>query len=137
MARRLNPSFQAEGGRGGRGNRGQGAGAAEPGAGQAPDGGRGNFAGGGNFAGRGGQGSGRAGRNADPSKLLETQPTIEFADLKAGEPVVVTGAASNDPSKLTAMSLVAGVDPILRAAPQNGADPLGGSWNFGDVSAPQ
>ncbi|HEX4274365.1 MAG TPA: hypothetical protein VHZ74_03370 [Bryobacteraceae bacterium] len=137
MARRLNPSFQAEGGRGGRGNRGQGAGAAEPGAGQAPDGGRGNFAGGGNFAGRGGQGGGRAGRNADPSKLLETQPTIEFADLKAGEPVVVTGAASNDPSKLTAMSLVAGVDPILRAAPQNGADPLGGSWNFGDVSAPQ
>jgi hypothetical protein len=129
MARRLNPTFQQEGGRGGRGNRGGGGAPAAAGDG----------AGRGNFAGRGGQGGagGRGGRNADPSKLLETQPTIEFADLKAGEPVVVTGASSNDTSKLTAMSLVAGVDPILRAAPQNGADPLGGSWNFGDSAAPQ
>ncbi|HWF08732.1 MAG TPA: hypothetical protein VG297_09715 [Bryobacteraceae bacterium] len=131
MARRLNPTFQQEGGRGGRGNRGGGGEAAAGGGGGAAQGG-----GGGNFAGRGGAG-GRGGRNADPSKLLDTQPTIEFADLKAGEPVVVTGASSSDTSKLTAMSLVAGVDPILRAAPQNGADPLGGSWNFGDSAAPQ
>jgi hypothetical protein len=58
-------------------------------------------------------------------------------DLKPGEPIVVTGSAAKDMSRLTAMTLVAGVDPILRAAPQNGPDPLGGNWNFGDVAAPQ
>ena len=59
-------------------------------------------------------------------------------DIKAtGEPVVVTGSPANDMSKLTAMSLVAGVDPILRAAPANGPDPLGGSWNLGDGGPPQ
>jgi hypothetical protein len=25
------------------------------------------------------------------------------------------------------------VDPILRAAPQNGPDPLGGNWNLGEA----
>ena len=120
MARRLNPTFQADTGRGGRGGQG----------GQAP-----NAGAGGNFAGRGGQG--RGGRNADPNKLLDQQPTIELGDLKAGEPVVVTGGPSSDMAKLTATSVVAGVDPILRAAPDRGADPLAGNWNFGDLGGGQ
>ncbi len=125
MARRLNPTFQTDTGRGGRGGQG----------GQAPGGGGGAGAG---FAGRGGQGGGgRGGRNADPNKLLDQQPTIELADLKAGEPVVVTGGASTDMAKLTATSVVAGVDPILRAAPDRGADPLAGNWNFGELGGGQ
>jgi len=120
MARRLNPSFQSDAGRGGRG-------------GQAPNANAG-AGGGGGFAGRGGPGGGgRGGRNADPNKLLDQQPTIELADLKAGEPVVVTGGPTSDMAKLTATSVVAGVDPILRAAPNRGADPLAGNWNFGDL----
>jgi hypothetical protein len=120
MARRLNPTFQNDSGRSGRG----GAGQAQPG----------GAATGGGLAGRGGQGGGgRGGRNNDPNKLLDQQPTIELADLKAGEPVVVTGGATSDMAKLTATSVVAGVDPILRAAPQRGADPLAGNWNFGDL----
>ena len=114
LARRLNPTFQG----GGKG-RGQGAARAD--------------AGGGRPAGFGGQGRAGGGRALDPSKLLEQQATIQLADLKPGEPIVVTGSTSSDPSKLTAMTLVAGVDPILRAAPQNGPDPLGGNWNFGDI----
>ena len=113
MARRLNPSFQG----GGRGGAAAGGGA--------PDGG-----------GRGGRGGGRGGAAADPSRLLEQQISIQLADLKAGDPIVVTGAATGD-SKLTAMTLIAGVEPILRAAPPNGPDPLGGNWNFGEVAAPQ
>jgi hypothetical protein len=141
MARRLNPSFQAEGGgRGGRGG-GRGQGAAAPGgnagggnpeaAGQAPGTVKaGAFGAGGGRGGQGGGGRG-GGRNADPNKVLDQQPSIELADLKPGEPVVVTGAPSTDMAKMTAVSVVAGVDPILRAAPQNGPDPLGGNWNFG------
>ena len=122
MARRLNPSFQ--GGRGGRGGGGDAAPVAAGPDGAAPGGGRG---------GRGGRG----GAAADPSRLLEQQPSIQLADLKPGDPIVVTGPAVNDMSKLTAMTLIAGVEPILRAAPQNGPDPLGGNWNFGDVAPPQ
>jgi len=139
MARRLNPTFQTEGGgRGGRGGRGAGGGqpptappAGAPTAGNVNPGALGGGQGGG-FAGRGGGGAGRGGggRNADPNKVLDQQPSIELADLKVGEPVVVTGGISGDMSKFTAVSIVAGVDPILRAAPQNGPDPLGGNWNF-------
>jgi len=127
MARRLNPTFQADGD--GRGGRGGGRG------GNAAGGGRGDFAGGGRaFAGRGQGGGGRAGRGGgDPNKVLDSQPTIQLADLKAGEPVVVTGGPTADLAKLTATSVVAGVDPILRAAPDRGADPLAGNWNFGDL----
>jgi Cu/Ag efflux protein CusF len=125
MARRLNPSFQNDTGRGGRGGRAQGGN---------PDAGGQSATGVANFAGRGGQGGGgRGGRNADPNKLLDQQPSIELADLKAGEPVVVTGGPSSDMARLTATSVVAGVDPILRAAPDKGADPLAGNWNFGEL----
>lgn len=120
MARRLNPTFQADtparGGRGGQGFAGN-AGGGNAGAG---------------FAGRG-AGGGRGGRGGDPNRILDQQPTIQLADLKAGEPVVVTGGPSADMAKLTATSVVAGVDPILRAAPDRGPDPLAGNWNFGDL----
>ncbi len=112
MARRLNPTFQ-----GGR---------AEAGA-AGPEGAGGQ--------GRGGRGGGR---NLDIGKVIEQQPAITLADLKAGEPIVVVGAAADDMSRMRAMTVVAGVDPILRAAPQNGPDPLGGNWNFGgDIAPPQ
>lgn len=128
LARRLNPTFQNEG-RGGRGGRGGGDGAAVPDGGAAPGGfARGGDAAGG-FQGRGGRGGGRT---LDLGRVLETQPTIMLADLKAGEPIVVAGAATDDLSKLRALKLIAGVDPILRAAPANGPDPLGGNWNLGE-----
>jgi hypothetical protein len=138
MARRLNPTFQNDNGRGGRGG-GRGAnpnaGGANPSAAsQTPSTGVASF------AGRGGQGGGGrgGGRNAaDPNKLLDSQPSIELADLKAGEPVVVTGGPSSDMAKLTATTVVAGVDPILRAAPEKGADPLAGNWNFGELGGGQ
>jgi hypothetical protein len=111
MARRMNPT--AATGRGGPGGGRAGAGAPE---------------------GRGGRGGG--GGPMDISKILEQQPVIHLADLKAGEPIVVTGSPAADMSKLTALSLVAGVDPILRAAPANGPDPLGGAWNIGGGEGP-
>ena len=125
MARRLNPTFQN--GRGqGRGQRGGGtdsAAAGDSGAGAPAAGEPGGFA-------RGGRGGGGRG-GLDTTKLLDQQPTIMLADLKAGEPIVVSGAAADDMSKIAATAVVAGVDPILRAAPQNGPDPLGGNWNLG------
>ena len=137
MARRLNPSFQQETGRGGRGGGRGGEAGAAPAGGQAPPervqaGDFGGGRGGPGAGGRGGFGGGRGGRSTDPNAALLQQPSIELADLKPGESVVVTGGPSADMTKLTALSVVAGVEPILRAAPQNGPDPLGGNWNFGE-----
>jgi len=85
-------------------------------------------------AGRGGfGGAGRGAARVDPTKLLDQQPTITAADLKPNEPLIITGINGSDPSRITAITLIAGVDPILRAAPNRGPDPLGGSWNFGDI----
>jgi hypothetical protein len=143
MARRLNPSFQAAGGGRGAG-RGQGGGGQQSDAAPqqtasiaAPGDGAGAGQGRGAGGGRGGRGGGRGGAANDPNRVLESQPSIELNDLKAGDPVVITGTMSSDNSKLMAMSLVAGVEPILRAAPANGPDPLGGNWNFGGVAAPE
>lgn len=128
LARRLNPTFQNEG-RGGRGGRGADGTAPPEGRGLAGGGDPGR-AGRGDFQGRGGRGGGRA---LDLGRIIDQQPTITLADLKAGEPIVVAGAATDDLSKLRALKLISGVDPILRAAPQNGPDPLGGNWSLGDV----
>ncbi|MDP9171230.1 MAG: hypothetical protein M3N54_11485, partial [Acidobacteriota bacterium] len=129
VARQLNPSYQQVGGRGGRGG-GGGGGNGAPAAAPAP--GAGDGAGAGAGAGGGmGRGGGRGGRNMDIGKLIEQQPSIELADLKPGDAIIVTGAIGADPARVTATALVAGVEQILRAAPSNGADPLAGSWSTG------
>jgi hypothetical protein len=123
IARIVNPSFQ--------GARGGGRGA---GAGDGAGGGRGNF-GGGQAAGGGAPGgSGRAGGRArggagQIQTLIDQQPDAHVADLKPGEPIIVSGPSSPDSSSFSAMMVLAGVDPILRAAPATGADPLGSGWS--------
>jgi Cu/Ag efflux protein CusF len=122
LARRLNPTFQQGGGRGRGFGRGTGS----------PEGGAPGMMAGMQGAGGGGFG-GRGGARMDMSKLLDQQPSITVSDLKPNEPVIITGINGSDASRITAITLIAGVDPILRAAPNRGPDPLGGSWNFGDI----
>jgi hypothetical protein len=124
VARQLNPTYQQPGGRGGRGGGAPGGGGAPAGA--APGAGGEAPAGGG--MGRGG-GRGRGGM--DIGKIIEQQPAIQLSELKPGDAIIVTGATGKDAARLYAIALVAGVEPILRAAPNNGADPLAGSWNMG------
>ena len=123
VARQLNPTYQQTGGRGRGGAPGGGA------PGTAPEGGEARPAA---QPGGGGRGfGGGRGRGVDIGKLIEQQAPIQLADLKPNDSIIVTGATNADPSKITATALVAGVEPILRAAPNNGADPLAGSWNMG------
>ena len=138
VARMLNPTMQNAGGRGGA-VRGEGAPGAAPGgagarggppagatAGGPPASGPGGAPGG-----RGGPGGGRGRAGMDIGSLIEQQPTIQLAELKAGDALIVTGATGVDSAKLIATALIAGVEPILRAAPSNGADPLAGAWSVG------
>jgi NADPH-dependent curcumin reductase CurA len=73
----------------------------------------------------------------DPSKALERAPLITLADLKTGDAVMISSSSGADPSTVTAITLVAGMEPILTApAAKGGQDPLSGSWGF-DMPIPQ
>jgi len=61
-------------------------------------------------AGGGPGGGGRRGFNAED--LLERLPTIHLADLKAGDRILVSSTRGDDPSKMTAIVLVSGLEAI-------------------------
>ena len=83
-------------------------GGGQPGNGGGPGAGPGGGPGG---APRGGFGGGGGG--FDAQQLFSRAPTIKFADLKKGEAVMVV--ATEDASGATAITLLAGVEPLLEA----------------------
>ena len=106
-------------GGGGNWQRPGGAGPGSPG-GAPGGGGPGNWQGG---------GGGRMG-NGDPQQMLERLPPMPLTELKPGDAVIVAGPTGSDPSRLTAIAVVAGVEPILTAPRQPGPESVGGSWNL-------
>ena len=123
-------------GGGGAGGSGAGNGAPAQGQGQAQQRPQG--------AGPGGpQGAGRGGMNM--ADLLEKLPIISINDVKVGDTIIMSSLQGSDPSQLTAISLVTGVEPLLtmmaarpqaggQARPQGGVD-LNGSFGgmFGGI----
>jgi hypothetical protein len=113
--------------------------------GGAPGGGGGQGGGGapggqgrGDGQGRGmGRGPGGGGMRFDPARALEMAPVITIADLKNGDALMISSSSGTDASTVTAITLVAGVEPLLTAAPtRNQQDPSSGSWGF-DMPIPQ
>lgn len=80
-------------------------------------------------------GSMRGSRAGDLSQVIERLPKISLSELKPGDAVVISGAAGDDKSQLTATSVIAGVEPILTAAPSRGQSSALGNWNL-DVGVP-
>lgn len=76
---------------------------------------------------RGGGGGGRGG--GDLQSMIEKQPAVTLADLKVGEPIVISSAVSGAGDHVTAITMLAGVEPILRS-PGKPEMSLGG-WNLG------
>jgi hypothetical protein len=76
---------------------------------------------GGGQSGIGGQGSGQANdgqgsgspANLDPQQMLNRAPAIAFGDLKKGEAVMLV--ATDGTAEVTAITLLAGVEPLLEA----------------------
>ncbi len=82
-----------------------------------------------------GQG-GMGGRRMDPSKMMERMPTITLAELKPGDAIMVSSSGVKD-GMVSAISLVAGVEPLLTAPTKAGqAAGPNTSWNF-EMSIPQ
>ena len=73
-------------------------------------------------AGRDGRGGG------DLLQMLERTPKITLADLKPGDAIIVSSTEGTAPDQITAINLVAGVEPILTAP---GRKELAlGSWSL-------
>lgn len=72
-----------------------------------------------------GEGRGRGGMggrgNFDINEMLNRFPTISVADLKVGEMVAVSSPKGTDPTRLTAIKLLAGVEPFLTMQQAAGA----------------
>jgi hypothetical protein len=94
--------------------------------------------------GPGGAGPGRGGMNM--ADLLERLPIISINDLKVGDTIIMSSLQGADPTQLTAISLVTGIEPLLAmmqarqqtggqaGRPQGGVD-LNGSFGgmFGGI----
>lgn len=122
MARRMNGGAGGPGGPGGApagpGGEGRPAGGPPPGAG----GGEGRTGGG-----PGGPGGGRGG-NFDLQQALERMPAVPLTELKPGDALIIS--STKGASALTAISVVAGVEPFLASAPKTAGQVNLGSWSF-------
>ena len=75
----------------------------------------------------GGPGMGGRGGAFDLHDALERMPAMPLTELKPGEPVIIS---STKGTSLTAITLVAGVEPFLASAPRTGGQVNLGSWSF-------
>ncbi len=87
-------------------------------------------AGAGSAAGSGAPGS-RARAGMDLSRMLARLPAEPLADLKTGDAVMVVASPSSD-STYTAITLLAGVEPLLSTNPQAGQQLTLSPWNIGE-----
>ena len=121
----------AAGGPGAPGGNWQGAGGAQRAPGAAPGGPGAQRAPAGGPGGPGGPGAGMRGRGGDMQQMLERLPAIKLEDLKPGDAIIVSSTEGADPGQVTAITLVAGVEPILSAAPAGSQRAMMlGSWNL-------
>ena len=87
--------------------------------------------GGGAGGGAGGPGRGMGGgRGGDVGQMLDALPPLPLADLKPGDAIMVSTTQGTDPGRVTAITLLAGVEPLLTASPNATRDIMSG-WNLG------
>jgi Cu/Ag efflux protein CusF len=119
-------AMRASGGAGG-----AGAAAGAPGQGAPGQGAPGQGAPGGGPGGPpGGAGGMRAGRGGDMQQMLERMPALKLEDLKQGDAIIVSSTVGTDPGQVTAITLVAGVEPILTSSSSSQRAMILGTWNM-------
>ena len=82
----------------------------------------------------------RSGGGFNIQEMMERLPTVSLADVKVGEMIVVSSTKGADPTRLTAISLLSGAEPLLamiaarqpqQASGQSAPNPAGGLGNSG------
>jgi hypothetical protein len=76
------------------------------------------------------RGGARGGGGGDIGQMLDRLPAMQLSELKRGDAVMVSTTQGSDPSRGTAVMLLAGVEPLLTASPNATRDIMSG-WNLG------
>ena len=66
------------------------------------------------------------GRGGGIDEMLERFPSITAADLKAGDMIAVSSTKNGTLDRISAIKLLAGVEPFIRAAQASGQQGRGG-----------
>ena len=78
----------------------------------------------------GGQAGGQ-GRGGDIQQLLARSPSVALKDLAKGNMVIVVATEGQAPDTATAITVVAGVEPMLQASTSGSQAMLSSAWNLG------
>jgi hypothetical protein len=78
----------------------------------------------------GGQGRG-SGNGPDFQQLLARSPSVTLKDLSKGSMVIVVATEGQAPDTATAITVVAGVEPMLQASTSASQAMLSSAWNLG------
>jgi hypothetical protein len=81
--------------------------------------------------GGGGQGRGGQGRGPDFQQILTRAPSVTLKDLQKGNMVIVVATEGQSPDTATAITVVAGVEPMLQASASASQAMLSSTWNLG------
>ncbi|HEX8846382.1 MAG TPA: hypothetical protein VF791_17175 [Pyrinomonadaceae bacterium] len=131
--KRIPPEFMqmmAAGGPPGAGGPPAGGGAPPQGGQQRPAGGQPGGAPGGPGGGPGGPGNG----GFDIQRIIDNLPATTLAELKAGEMVLISSTTGADPTRVTAITLVSGVEPIFMMLQARQGGPANRPPNLGTIN---
>ena len=74
------------------------------------------------------------GQRGDLSQMLQRAPTVQVSDLHKGDAVMIVATGGTSTSA-TALTLLAGVEPLLTASPAASQSMFSASWNLGGGGA--
>jgi len=66
--------------------------------------------------------------------LIESAPATTLAELKPGEMILISSTAGADPSRVTAITLVAGVEPVFNMLQARQGGPTNRPPNLGTIN---
>jgi hypothetical protein len=66
----------------------------------------------------------------DVGQMLDGLPAMPLSELKPGDAIMISTTQGSDPGRVTAITLLAGVEPLLTASPTAARDIMSG-WNLG------
>jgi hypothetical protein len=78
----------------------------------------------------GGRGRGMGGGGADLQQMISRMPASTIADLQKGDAVMLVGTEASGSNGVTAITLLAGVEPILQGSPNGGASSILSPWSL-------
>ena len=67
----------------------------------------------------------------DVQQMLDRAPGLDLSELKLGDPLIVVSTEGAKPSEVTAIEILADVEPILAARPKGSKQVVLGSWSLG------